>query len=87
MAAEANFDTIVGESISETFIRSINTSVTVLLAVLVLYIFGPETVKNFTLALLIGIFIGTYSSIFVGSTLFSNYKQLEAKTGIKYLYA
>lgn len=63
------FETIVGESINETFVRSINTSLTVLLAVLVLYIFGPETIKNFTLALLIGIFIGTYSSIFIGSTL------------------
>jgi preprotein translocase subunit SecF len=64
-----DFETIVGESISETFIRSVNTSMTVLLAILVLYIFGPETIKNFTLALLIGIFIGTYSSIFIGSTL------------------
>jgi len=64
-----DFETVVGESINETFVRSINTSVTVLLAVLVLYIFGPETIKNFTLALLIGIFIGTYSSIFIGSTL------------------
>ncbi|MFH0804135.1 MAG: protein translocase subunit SecF [Candidatus Zambryskibacteria bacterium] len=64
-----DFETIIGESINETFIRSINTSLTVLLAILVLYIFGPETIKNFTLALLIGIFIGTYSSIFIGSTL------------------
>lgn len=64
-----DFATIVGESINETFVRSINTSLTVLLAVLVLYIFGPATIKNFSLALLIGIFIGTYSSIFIGSTL------------------
>ena len=64
-----SFETIVGESINETFVRSINTSLTVLLAILVLYIFGPETIKNFNLALLIGIFIGTYSSIFIGSTL------------------
>jgi preprotein translocase subunit SecF len=64
-----DFATIIGESINETFVRSINTSLTVLLAILVLYIFGPETIKNFTLALLIGIFIGTYSSIFIGSTL------------------
>jgi preprotein translocase subunit SecF len=64
-----NFETIVGESISETFVRSINTSLTVLLAILILYIFGPETIRNFTLVLLIGIFIGTYSSIFIGSTL------------------
>jgi preprotein translocase subunit SecF len=64
-----DFQTIVGESINETFVRSINTSLTVLLAILVLYIFGPTTIKNFTLVLLIGIFIGTYSSIFIGSTL------------------
>jgi preprotein translocase subunit SecF len=64
-----NFEIIVGNSISQTFIRSINTSLTVLLAILVLYLFGPETIKNFTLVLLIGIFIGTYSSIFIGSTL------------------
>jgi preprotein translocase subunit SecF len=64
-----NFENIVGESVNETFIRSINTSLTTLLAIFVLYLFGPETVKNFTLALLIGIFVGTYSSIFIGSPL------------------
>ncbi len=64
-----DFETIVGDSISQTLMRSINTSLTTLLAIFVLYLFGPETIKNFTLALLIGIFIGTYSSIFIGSTL------------------
>lgn len=64
-----DFETIVGESINQTFVRSINTSLTTLLAIFVLYLFGPETIKNFSLALLIGIFIGTYSSIFIGSTL------------------
>lgn len=67
--SKKDFQTIVGESINETFIRSVNTSLTVLLAILVLYIFGPETVKNFNLVLLIGILVGTYSSIFIGSTL------------------
>jgi len=64
-----NFDVIVGESINETFIRSVNTSMTTMLAILVLYLIGPETIKHFSLVLLIGIFIGTYSSIFIGSTL------------------
>lgn len=64
-----DFETIVGESINETFVRSINTSLTTLLAILVIYLFGPETIKNFSLALLIGITIGTYSSIFIGSPL------------------
>jgi preprotein translocase subunit SecF len=72
------FDMIVGESINQTFVRSVNTSLTVLLAILVLYIFGPEAVKNFSLVLLVGIFVGTYSSIFIGSTLLvtiNNWKQ------------
>ena len=67
--SKKNFETIVGESINETFVRSINTSLTTLLAVFVLYLFGPETIKHFSLALLVGITIGTYSSIFIGSTL------------------
>ncbi len=64
-----SFDVVVGESISQTFVRSINTSLTTLLAILVLYILGPESVRHFSLALLIGISVGTYSSIFIGSPL------------------
>jgi len=67
--SKKTFETIVGESVSETFVRSINTSLTTLLAILILYIFGPEAVKHFSLTLLIGITIGTYSSIFIGSPL------------------
>jgi len=63
------FAQIVGESVSETFVRSINTSLTTILAILVLYIFGPETIRHFSLTLLIGIAVGTYSSIFIGSPL------------------
>ena len=64
-----NFEEIVGASISQTFIRSINTSLTTLLAILVVYLIGPAATKNFSLALLVGIFFGTYSSIFIGSNL------------------
>jgi preprotein translocase subunit SecF len=64
-----DFGSIVGRSINETFVRSINTSLTTMLAILVLFLVGPETVRNFTLVMLVGIFIGTYSSIFIGSTL------------------
>ncbi|MEK9184758.1 MAG: protein translocase subunit SecF [Patescibacteria group bacterium] len=63
------FAEIVGESISQTFTRSINTSLTVVLSLLVLYFFGGEITHNFTLTLLIGIIAGTYSSIFIGSPL------------------
>jgi preprotein translocase subunit SecF len=63
------FEQIVGSSISQTFIRSINTSLTTLLAILVVFLVGPVATRNFTLTLLIGIFFGTYSSIFIGSNL------------------
>jgi len=63
------FDQIVGESISQTFTRSINTSLTVLLSLLVLYFVGSASTHNFVLALLVGITAGTYSSIFIGSPL------------------
>lgn len=63
------FDVIVGESISQTVVRSLNTSLTTLFAVVVLYLIGPETTKLFSLALGIGIIAGTYSSIFIGSPL------------------
>lgn len=67
--SKKEFETIVGESVTQTFTRSINTSLTTLLALLGLYFFGPEATQHFVLALLIGIIAGTYSSIFIGSPL------------------
>lgn len=64
-----SFDTIVGESINQTIVRSINTSLTTIFAVTVLYFVGPEATKHFSLALIIGVTAGAYSSIFVGSPL------------------
>ncbi len=63
------FDVIVGESINQTFVRSINTSLTTLIAIFVLYLVGAEATRHFSLALLVGILMGTYSSIFLGSPL------------------
>lgn len=63
------FDQIVNDSILETFARSINTSLTVLLTLLALLLFGGASIKYFVLALLIGIASGTYSSIFNASPL------------------
>ncbi|MBP9701558.1 MAG: protein translocase subunit SecF, partial [Candidatus Pacebacteria bacterium] len=64
-----SFTEIVGNSISQTFARSINTSLTTLMALVALYIYGGEATHKFALALLIGITAGTYSSIFIGSPL------------------
>jgi preprotein translocase SecF subunit len=63
------FAALVNASINETLSRTINTSMTVFLVVLVLYLYGGEVVHDFSLALLMGVIVGTYSSIFVASPL------------------
>lgn len=63
------FADIVGASINQTFVRSINTSLTTIFALIVLYFVGGVSTQHFALALIVGIASGTYSSIFIGSTL------------------
>lgn len=63
------FDTVANRAINTTLSRTVLTSGTTLLTVLVLFLFGGETLKGFALALLVGIGVGTYSSIFVASPL------------------
>ncbi|MEE8149141.1 MAG: protein translocase subunit SecF [candidate division Zixibacteria bacterium] len=65
--AKGEFASTVNTSINEVLSRTINTSLTVLLVVGALYILGGEVLKNFALALILGVIIGTYSSIFVAS--------------------
>jgi preprotein translocase subunit SecF len=63
------FEDIVNHSIAQTIVRSLITSLTVLLTLVVLLLFGGSTIQAFVLALLIGMAVGTYSSIFVASML------------------
>jgi preprotein translocase subunit SecF len=63
------FADVVNHSLAQTLTRSLNTSLTVLLTLVVLLLFGGVTIRTFVLALLIGIGTGTYSSIFVASML------------------
>jgi len=64
-----DFETNVNDSILQTLNRSLNTSLTVLIVLACLYFLGGESLKQFILALLVGIAIGTYSSIFNASQL------------------
>jgi preprotein translocase subunit SecF len=64
-------------------VRSINTSLTVILVLLSLYIFGPASTKNFSLVLIVGMFFGTYSSIFVASPLLVLVERAQAKKALK----
>ena len=67
--AGATFETTVNNSLTQTLVRSLNTSLTVLFTLLALALFGGATIRNFVLVLLIGIASGTYSSIFNASAL------------------
>ena len=64
-----SFEGLVGESLSETFVRSINTSLMVLIMVVTLAVVGPVSTRLFATILAIGMFFGTYSSIFLASPL------------------
>lgn len=64
-----DFEGTVGISVNQTITRSINTSLTVLLVLGAIFFFGGETTRFFSLALIIGVAAGTYSSIFIASPL------------------
>ena len=74
-----NFENIVGASINQTVGRSINTSLTVILVLLAIFFLGGESTKYFSLALLIGVAIGTYSSIFLASPLLVTLQKFKSR--------
>jgi preprotein translocase subunit SecF len=66
---KSEFFAVVNRSINETLGRTIITSLTTFVVVLVLYLLGGEVIKNFSFALIIGVIVGTYSSIYIASPL------------------
>jgi preprotein translocase subunit SecF len=75
----AEFAAVVGKSISETLTRSIMTSVTVLLALAALYVWGPAATHDLALVMFLGMFFGTYSSIFIAAPLLVVYNNYQSK--------
>lgn len=69
ISASHDFETIVNESLNQTMVRSLNTSLTTVIVLISLALFGGESIRHFVLALIIGIISGTYSSIFVAAPL------------------
>lgn len=67
--ATGTFEEIVEKSVNQTLVRSLNTSLTTVLSLVAVYLFGGESIKYFALALIVGIVTGTYSSIFIASPL------------------
>lgn len=70
-----SIDQIVDDAVNQTLTRSINTTVTTLLPLVGILLFGGETLKYFALALIIGFIAGSYSSIFIASTLLAWWRQ------------
>jgi preprotein translocase subunit SecF len=73
------FDEIVGQAVSETMARSINTSLTVVLALVALYFFGSTVTQNFIAVLMVGVLAGAYSSIFIANPLIVVYEEWNRK--------
>ena len=65
--AKGNFNSIVNQSINSTMSRTINTSLTMIMVLLIMFIFGGESIRGFIFAMLIGIIVGTYSSLFIAT--------------------
>ncbi|MDD5039819.1 MAG: protein translocase subunit SecF [Patescibacteria group bacterium] len=77
------FEEVVNRSINQTMIRSLNTSLTTIIVLLALFLFGGSTIQFFVLALIIGITVGTFSSIFIASPLlviWDNFRNKEKST-------
>ncbi len=77
---ERRFADVVDDAVNQTLTRSINTTLTVLLTLSALFLFGGETLKNFALALIIGFAAGAYSSIFIASTLLAWWRERKGES-------
>lgn len=74
------FGDLVWRSIFQTMARSINTSMTVVIMLVSLFILGPESTKDFALTLIVGMVAGTYSSVFLASPLLVMFEKWQVKT-------
>jgi len=83
LAKKYTFNEIVNASVNQTLARSLNTSITTLLTLGALYFFGGSTTKEFIFAMILGIAVGTYSSIFFASVLLAWDKEIRDKKALK----
>ena len=90
MVSRLGYAETVNYSLNQVFMRSVNTSLVVLLPILSLLLFGGDTLKDFAFAMFIGVATGAYSSIFIAAPLLvvfkgreAKYKQLEARRQVR----
>lgn len=75
----AEFASTVNEAINQTIVRSLNTSITALLTLTAIFLFGGESTRHFIFTLIVGITVGTYSSIFVASPILVLWNKMDKK--------
>ena len=78
-----NFEEIVNDSVSEMIARSVNTSLVIIFVIASLFLLGGETIKYFVLAILLGMIVGTYSSLFIASPLLVVWKSWDDRRALK----
>ncbi|MGG4168822.1 protein translocase subunit SecDF [Rossellomorea vietnamensis] len=79
LKTDKDIEEVVNQSIRQTMGRSVNTVLTVVFTVIALMIFGSESIRNFSIALLVGLISGTYSSVFIASQVWLVMKKKELK--------
>ena len=83
-----NFNKIVNDSINTTLSRTLNTSLTMIMVLAIMFVFGGDSIRGFIFAMLIGIIVGTYSSLFIATPVLvdtmsaSDKKQIEAEHNV-----
>lgn len=78
------FDTLVNEALNSTLSRTLNTSMTTIVVLLTIFIFGGESIRGFIFAILVGIVVGTYSSLFVATPIMTDtINKSEVKKALK----
>ena len=78
-SGKISYADMVNESVNQTLMRSIGTTLTTLLPIITILIFGGETLQDFAFALFLGVFLGAYSSIFIASPLLAVWKEREPR--------
>lgn len=75
-----DFSETVGRSLAQTFSRSINTSLTIIFVLIILFLYGAAATRNFALLMAIGVLVGTYSSIFIASPLLVVWQKFSSRS-------
>lgn len=81
---KASFDAIADDAIKSSYFRAINSSITTLFTIGVLYVMGVASIREFALPIIVGIVAGTYSSLFIAGPFWSWWKNLSAKKNAAY---